>query len=82
MLWFIYGLLMGSGITALAVNVSLVWYIWLFIAIALFMFTLTIQHYVGSIKELEPVAARRGAVALGTPGLLFAILAIVFALLG
>ena len=79
MWWFIYGLLMGSGITALASNVSLQWYIWLFIAIALFMFTLTIQHYVGSIKEMEPVAARRGAAALGAPGLVFAILAIVFA---
>ncbi len=41
MWWFIYGLLMGSGITGLATNVSLQWYVWLFIAIALFMFTLT-----------------------------------------
>jgi len=84
MWWFIYGLLMGSGITGLAwglnaANASLAWYVWLFIAIALFMFTLTIQHYVGSIKEMEPVAARRGALALGAPGLVFAVLAIVFA---
>ena len=78
MWWFIYGLIMGSGITALALNASLLWYVWLFITIALFMFTLTIQHYIGSIKEMESVAARRGAVALGAPGLLFAILAIVF----
>ena len=78
MWWFIYGLLMGSGITALAFNASLDWLVWLFIAIALFMFTLTIQHYFGSIKEMEPVAARRGAVALGAPGLVFAVLAIVF----
>ena len=80
MWWFIYGLLMGSGITGLAANASLAWYVWLFIALALFMFTLTIQHYAGSIKEMEPVAARRGAVALGSPGLVFAVLAIILAL--
>jgi hypothetical protein len=80
MWWFIYGLLVGSGITAIAANVSLVWYVWLFIALALLMFTLTIQHYFASLKEMEPIAARRGAIAMGTPGLIFAVLAIVLAL--
>ena len=85
MWWFIYGLLMGSGITGLAwglnaVNTSLAWYVWLLISLALLMFTLTIQHYVASIKEMEPMAARRGALALGTPGLVFAVLAIILAL--
>jgi hypothetical protein len=80
MWWFFYGLIMGGGISAIALNVSLVWYVWLFIALALLMFTLTIQHYVGSIKEMEPMAARRGAIAMGTPGVIFAVLAIVLAL--
>jgi|TARA_B100002003_G_C13686975_1_gene346541 hypothetical protein len=80
MWWFLYGLIMGGGISAIAVNVSLTWYVWLFIVIALIMFTLTMQHYFASIKEMEPMAARRGAVALGTPGVIFAVLAIVLAL--
>lgn len=85
MWWFIYGLVIGSGITGLvwglnATNSSLSWYVWIFIALALVMFTLTIQHYVGSIKEMEPMAARRGAVMLGTPGVIFSVLAIVLTL--
>lgn len=80
MFWFIYGLLMGSGITALATNISLQWFVWLLIALALLMFTLTIQHYIGSIREQEPVPARRGAIALGLPGVVLAIAATVLAL--
>ena len=80
MSWFIYGLLMGSGITVLAVNVSLTWYVWLLVVLALIMFTLTIQHYVGSIREQEPIPAKRGAIALGIPTLALAIAALVLAL--
>ena len=83
--WFIYGILIGGGITGLAwglnaANASLAWYVWLLISLALLMFTLTIQHYVGSIREQEPVPARRGALALGLPGMALAIAAIVLAL--
>jgi len=78
--WFIYGLVMGGGITALALNVSLQWYVWLLTVLALVMFTLTIQHYVGSIREQEPIPARRGALALGLPGVALAIAATVLAL--
>jgi hypothetical protein len=78
--WFIYGLVMGGGITVLAVNVSLAWYVWLLIALSLVMFSLTAQHYFGSLKEQEPTPARRGALALGVPALALAIAAIVTAL--
>jgi hypothetical protein len=78
--WFIYGLLMGGGITGLATNISLQWYVWLLMALALLMFTLTIQHYVGSIREQEPIPARRGALALGLPGVVLAVAATVLAL--
>ncbi|MFC1905903.1 dehalogenase [Chloroflexota bacterium] len=82
--WFIYGTLIGGGITGLAwglnaANASLAWYVWLLISLALVMFTLTIQHYVGSIREQEPIPARRGAMALGLPGVVLAIAAIVLA---
>ncbi|MBT3363070.1 MAG: dehalogenase [Chloroflexi bacterium] len=80
MWWFIYGLLMGSGLYALGDNASLQWYVWILLSAALLMFSLTIQHYFASLKEMEPIPARRGAIALGTPALILAVVAIVLAL--
>ena len=75
--WFLYGLIMSAGVMGLALwvntrNIVVSWYVWLIGALALFLVTLTVQHFFASLRELEPTAAWRGVLVMGIPALILA----------
>ena len=53
MWWFLYGFIMGAGVMRVVIWVKaqgavVNWYVWLMGAFALFLITLTIQHFFAS----------------------------------
>lgn len=77
MWWFLFGLLMGAGVMRLIVwlqahNMVVSWYVWLMGGMALFLATLTVQHFFASIDESEPKAVWMGALVMGVPSLVLA----------
>ena len=84
MWWFLYAFIIGAGVTGLALwvnarNVAVSWYVWLMGALALFLATLTVQHFFASLREMEPTAARRGVLIMGIPALILAVVALALA---
>ncbi len=72
---FIYGLILGAGGMAFwnwkqAENLSVAWYVWLLMALALALGTLAVHHFFASREELEPKAAWIGLLLFGLPALL------------
>ena len=81
MWWFLFGIVVGAGLLGLilqikAKKVHVAWYEWLMGAAAVMIFLLLIQHFVGSLAEYEPTAAWMGALFMGVPGLVLAVLAV------
>ena len=81
---FIYAFVMGAGVTGLVLglriwNISVGWYVWFLGSLALLLATITVQHFFASLREMEPVAARRGALVMGIPALILAAVAIALA---
>lgn len=77
MWWFLYGLIVGAGVMRLVVwvqdeNIAVGWYVWLLGALALFLGTLSAQHFFASHQELEPKAAWLGLLVMGVPALILA----------
>ncbi|MCK4790109.1 MAG: hypothetical protein KAV87_40600 [Desulfobacteraceae bacterium] len=77
MWWFLFGLIMGAGVMRLIVwlqaqNMLVSWYVWLMGAMALFLATLTVQHFFASLNEAEPKAAWMGVLIMGVPTLILA----------
>ena len=75
MWWFIYGLILGAGGMALgngvvAGTITVGWYVWPLMLLALALGTLAVHNYFASKAELEPKAARMGLVFIGLPALL------------
>ena len=75
MWWFIYGVILGAGGMALrdwyvAENITVGWYIWPLMALALALGTMAVHHFFASHAELEPKAARVGLLIFGVPALL------------
>lgn len=84
MWWFIYALIVGAAIVGSVLGLKLAditvgWYVWLLGALGIIMLTLTLQHVFASIREMEPTAARRGALLMGLPAVIFFVIAIVLA---
>jgi hypothetical protein len=72
---FLYGLVLGVGGMALrnwmvAENITVGWYVWPLMLIALALGTLAVHNYFASLAELEPKAARMGLLFMGLPALL------------
>jgi hypothetical protein len=74
MWWFIYGLILGAGGMALrnwvvAGNITVGWYVWPLMLLALALGTLAVHNFFASRAELEPKAARMGLLFIGLPAL-------------
>jgi len=77
MWWFLYGFIMGAGVMRVVIWVKaqgavVNWYVWLMGAFALFLITLTIQHFFASFEESEPKAAWVGLMVMGDPSFFLA----------
>ncbi len=75
MWWFIYGVILGAGGMALrdwyiAQTITVGWYAWPLIALALALGTLAVHHFFASRAELEPKAAWVGLLIIGIPAVL------------
>ena len=71
-LWLIVGFLLGTGALYLKnrSDITLAWYDWVMLVLAILFFMLAISNYSGSMAELESRAARFLLLAFGVPGLL------------
>lgn len=72
MWWFIYGLILGAGGMGLrnwyqAGNITVGWYVWPIMGLALALGTLAVHHFFASRAELEPKAAWMGLLVIGLP---------------
>ncbi len=75
MWWFIYCVILGAGGMALrnwyvGENISVGWYTWPLLVLALALGTLAVHHFFASRAELEPKAARMGLILIGIPALI------------
>jgi hypothetical protein len=70
--WLIVGFLLATG--AIYVknrsDITLAWYDWVMLALAVIFFMLAISNYSDSMKELESRAANFLLLSFGIPGLL------------
>ena len=74
---FFIGMLWAGAIAALVAwlifkKVSVKWYEWLLGALALLFAMMTVQHYFGSLNELEPTSAWMGALIFGVIAVILA----------
>jgi hypothetical protein len=81
MWWFLFGIVVGAALWSLVVKIRskrmhLTWYEWLMGVVAVVIFLLLIQHFTGSLVELEPTAAWMGVLFMGVPALILAVLAV------
>ena len=72
---FIYGVVVGAGGMAFwdwlkSENITVDWYVWPLMLLALALGTLAVHHFFASRAELEPKAAWIGLVIFGVPALL------------
>ena len=72
---FLYGVSVGVSAMALrnwmlTEDITVGWYVWPLMLLALALWTLTFHNYFASHRELEPKAARVGLVVIGGPALL------------
>jgi hypothetical protein len=81
MWWFLFGVVVGAALWGLILQirskrVHVNWYEYLMGLLAVAIFLLLIQHFTGSRLELEPTASWMGALFMGVPGLILAVLAV------
>ncbi|MFC1865522.1 dehalogenase [Chloroflexota bacterium] len=81
MLWFILGLIIGSGLLVLIYwirtrKIVVKWYEWLLGVIGLLLLLFMIQNILGSVRELEPTAAWQFLWLIGLPAIIFTALAV------
>jgi hypothetical protein len=81
-MWLFAGLLIGIGLLLLVFwlrsrKIFIAWYVWLLAVMGLALLLFSIQNYLASTAELEPVAPGMFLLVFGLPGiLLFAIAAV------
>lgn len=80
---FLFGLLVGAGVSALiawihARKIRTTWYEWIMGLFSLILILLLVQHFVGSIAEEETRAAWMGVLFLGVPAVILGVLAVRF----
>jgi hypothetical protein len=79
-MWFIIGLVIGAGLLTLALwlhsrKIVVKWYEWLIGALGLLLLLFMIQNIVGSIAEMETIAAWQFLWLIGLPALILLALA-------
>jgi hypothetical protein len=79
-MWFIFGLIVGAGILTLVLwlrnrNIGMKWYEWLIGVIGLGLLLLMIQNIIGSVREMETLAAWQFLWIIGLPALILLSLA-------
>ena len=79
-MWFIFGLIVGAGLLLLVMwlrnrNIVMKWYEWLIGVIGLGLLLLMIQNIIGSVREMETLAAWQFLWIIGLPALIFLSLA-------
>ena len=80
---FIYGVILGAGGMAFwnwltSENISVAWFVWPLMGLALALGTLAVHHFFASKAELEPKAAWIGLFVIGVPALLLSGLVVSF----
>ena len=81
MLWFILGLIIGSGLLVLVYWIStckivVKWYEWLLGVIGLLLLLFMVQNILGSVREMETTAAWQFLWLIGLPAIIFTALAV------
>jgi len=79
-MWFIIGLVIGAGLLTLALwlhsrKIKVTWYEWLIGAIGMLLLLFMIQNIVGSIAEMETIAAWQFLWLIGLPAIILLALA-------
>ena len=79
-MWFIIGLVIGAGLLTLALwlhsrKIVVKWYEWLIVALGLLLLLFMIQNIVGSIAEMETIAAWQFLWLIGLPAIILLALA-------
>jgi hypothetical protein len=79
-MWFIFGLIVGAGILALVLwlrnrNIGMKWYEWIIGVIGLGLLLLMVQNIIGSVREMETLAAWQFLWIIGLPALILLSLA-------
>ncbi|MCX6013847.1 MAG: dehalogenase [Chloroflexi bacterium] len=84
MWWFIYAFIAGAAVVGSVLGLKLAditvgWYVWLLGALGIILLTITAQHFFASLREMEPTAAKRGALLMGLPAIILIAVAILLA---
>jgi hypothetical protein len=79
-MWFIFGLIVGAGILALVLwlrnrNIGMKWYEWIIGVVGLGLLLLMVQNIIGSVREMETLAAWQFLWIIGLPALILLSLA-------
>lgn len=79
-MWFIFGLIVGTGLLALVLllrnrKITIKWYEWLIGIIGLGLLLFMIQNIIGSVREMETLAAWQFLWIIGIPALILLALA-------
>jgi len=79
-MWFIIGLIIGAGLLALVLwlisrKIVVKWYEWLIGTIGLGLLLFMIQNIIGSVREMETIAAWQFLWIIGLPAIIFLALA-------
>ena len=79
-MWFIFGLIIGAGSLALIFwllkqKIVVKWYEWLIGVFGVGLLLLMIQNIIGSVREMEPIAAWHFLWMIGLPAVILLTLA-------
>jgi hypothetical protein len=80
-MWFIFGLIVGAGLLVLVFwlrsrKIMVKWYEWLIGVIGLGLLLFMIQNIVGSVREMETLAAWHFLWMIGLPAIILLTLAL------
>ena len=80
-MWFIFGLIVGAGLLVLVVwlrnrKITVKWYEWFICTIGLGLLLFMIQNIIGSVREMETLAAWQFLWIIGLPAIIFLTLAL------
>jgi hypothetical protein len=80
-MWLFFGILLGLAIMALAFwlrhkGIAVHWYEWLLGVLGLALLLFSLQNYIGSTREFEPIAPGMFLLVFGVPSLVLLLLAV------
>ncbi|MFA6808896.1 MAG: hypothetical protein WCR27_07875 [Eubacteriales bacterium] len=78
MLWFVIGLIIGSGLIYLVLSnkYKVLWYQWALGIVTIALFLTTLQNILGFVRELEPMAITFTLLVMGIPTVILGVLAV------